>query len=150
MAIIPKLLYSIDIIYYLCYNSLLVPLEGVVMRGYYNQKFANYWYLQAGVLMRSYLSYMATLIATMGILAFGMSVLNEFGLISDNQMSFFWDGGFVICSGIAFMVGFGYFVRNYDKIGWIYRMKQRHAAEMDRVRAMEDLARINAEDRTAS
>ena len=120
------------------------------MRGYFNQKFANFWHLQAGVLLRSYLCYLGTIIATMGILAFAMSLLSVFDVISDKQLSFFWDGGFAICSVFAIMIGFGYFVRHYDQIGWIYRMKQRHRAEMDRVRAMEDLARINAEDRTAS
>jgi hypothetical protein len=120
------------------------------MRGYYNQKFANFWHLQAGVLLRSYLCYLATIIATMGTLAFVMSLLNGFDVISDRQMSFFFDGGFTICSVVASMIGFGYFVRHYDQIGWIYRMKQRHRAEMDRVRAMEDLARYSAEDRTAS
>lgn len=115
--------------------------------GYYTQKFINFWNLKAGVLLRSYLCYMGVLVFSLGLLAFTMNMLNAFEVVSDKSMKFLWNDGFDYCTLVALLTGFGYFVRKVDQIGWVYRMKQRHRAEMDRVRAMEDLARVKAEDR---
>lgn len=112
------------------------------VRGYYTHQFRTYWHLRAGVLLRSYLCYMGALISSLGLLLVAMHTLNTFGVIGDESMKFVWKDGYDYCTFLALLSGFGYFVRKYDQIGWVYRMKQRHRSEMDRVKLMEDLSRM--------